>query len=40
MFFKKNTEKNFEVHPKVQTAEGWKRMMTQRLKGTSAKKKA
>ena len=41
MFFKtkkKNTENKGEVSPKVQTAEGWKRSMLQKLKGPAKKK--
>lgn len=40
MFFKtkkKNNENDFSVTPKVQTAEGWKRMMLKKLKDPSKK---
>lgn len=41
MFFKtknKNEKDKYAVIPKVQTAEGWKRMMLLKLKGTGKKK--
>ncbi len=41
MFFKTKTKENeekFAITPKVQTAEGWKRMMLQKAKELSNKK--
>ncbi len=41
MFFKtkkKKSEKDLSISPKVQTAEGWKRMMLRKLKGPIKKK--
>ena len=41
MFFKtknKENENNFAVFPKVQTAEGWKRMMLKKWKESTKKK--
>jgi hypothetical protein len=41
MFFKakkKKSEKDLSVSPKVQTAEGWKRMMIRKLKEPTKKK--
>ncbi len=39
MFFKnKSTESGLAVFPKIQTAEGWKRMMIQKAKDSAKKK--